>query len=313
MSRAVQAYISNIQHFCVHDGDGFRTTVFLQGCNLRCRWCQNPELQPMYPVHMYDVNSCENCFFCIDACPKVNLRRGENSFRPVNLYTCNKCNVNGTSPCVDSCFYGARNLSSRPMSAHAVMQECLKDSLFYGQGGGITLSGGEAMLSPSFSVALGELCREHGISLYVETCGYVPWENLYKMLDLVEVFLYDLKLVTPSLRREWLGATDETDLNNLAKLVEAGAHVVLRVPLIPGINDTEEEFSSLLKVALSLGNVRQMHILPFHQLGAGKYRMVGKRYLMAGWCEENKHGLDRCRMMAEEAGFKTNVGGTGTV
>ena len=136
------AYVSNIQHFCVHDGNGFRTTVFLQGCPLKCAWCQNPELQSYVPQHLYSSSKCTSCGACKIACPYGNIDADKNGFRPCDDIFCEKCvadSENGYAPCEKVCYFGARSFSSHRMSAAHVFRECMKESLFYGSkstGGG---------------------------------------------------------------------------------------------------------------------------------------------------------------------------------
>lgn len=309
MSSLNRALVSNIQHFCVHDGNGFRTTVFLQGCPLRCRWCQNPELQTLHSVHMYNIAACVHCGSCVDSCKKGNLNYDRNDFRPLMSSVCQECIRRKEIPCVDACVYGARELSAHIMSVDEVLTECFKERGFWGDGGGITLSGGEPLLQFDFCHEIGKRCLEQGVSLVIETCGYVLWEYVEQISKYVDIFLYDVKLVTPALRREWLGATSELDLENLHRLVNIHNHIVLRVPLIPGVNDTEHEFGSILKMAEGLGQVAGMQLLPFHQFGSSKYDLAGIDYKMAEVQTDNDAGIERCFNMALVAGFNVDLGG----
>ena len=307
-----RAWVANIQHFCVHDGNGFRTTVFLQGCSLRCKWCQNPELQAVSPVQMYDDRTCTGCLACEQVCPQQNLAHDKAGFRPLSAAICVDCMAasGGEPHCVKVCNWQARQMSSRLLSAREVLAECRKESTFWRDEGGITLSGGEPLLQPVFCTELGKACKDSGISLYIETCGFVPWKNIEQMLDFADKFLYDLKLITPVLRQYWLGASDSRDLNNLRHLSHAGADIVLRVTLIPLVNDTQEEFGALLDFTATLPNVRHMQLLPFHQLGSDKYRLAGMNYSMQDTREENGAGITRCCQMAAARGLTVDVGGT---
>ncbi len=158
MSSVTKALVSNILHFCVHDGNGFRTTVFLQGCPLKCCWCQNPELQTLFPVHMYNADACDYCMECMAFCSKKVLSPELNGFRPLDSRVCQECASLETAPCVDACIYGVRNLSSKMMSVDDVFVECIKECAFWKDGGGITLSGGEPLLWKDFCIEIGKLC-----------------------------------------------------------------------------------------------------------------------------------------------------------
>lgn len=309
MRGKAEAFVSNIQHFCVHDGNGFRTTVFLQGCSLHCQWCQNPELQAAWPGHMYNQVACTGCLACQQACPQGNLVQNRNGFRPINAYLCRECSIGTVPPCVKSCAFEARSVSSRCMTAAETYAECCKEQAFWGDSGGITLSGGEPLLHIDFCREIGELCRLHGVNLAIETCGYVKWESFEQMIGLAGCFLYDVKLITPALRKKWLGAEDSFDLDNLRRLAGQGSKIVVRVPLVPGVNDTSEEFGAIIELAGEVAREGTLHILPFHQLGGSKYLLAGLEYSMADWQENNVDGIERCRRLAEEAGFIVDIGG----
>ncbi len=309
MGYNIRTLVSNIQHFCVHDGNGFRTTVFLQGCPLQCRWCQNPELQAVNPVHMYNVNACVNCLNCVEACHKENLRPEKNGFRPIDSKSCYDCSKLKIAPCTKACAYGARNLSSSRMSLEDVAAECWKECAFWVDGGGITLSGGEPLLQLDFCYKFSRLCQERETNLAVETCGYLPWESFEKIYKYVNTFLYDVKLVTPHLRRKWLGIEAALDLDNLRKLADLHNHIVVRVPLIPGVNDTEREFSAILNIITNLPQVCNLQILPFHQFGSSKYTISGMEYTLTKMQVDNEESIKRCCHMAEIAGLNVDVGG----
>lgn len=308
---SISEYVSNIQHYCVHDGNGFRTTVFLQGCPIRCKWCQNPELQNLFPVHMWDARACIGCLACQDACSKNNLLfKAGDGFRPWDMQRCIDCQESERTSCVESCSYGARKFSSRKMTAESVLNECLKERLFWIDGGGITLSGGEPLIHKEFCHEIGKLCYQAEVDLAVETCGYVPWQNISQMLGLVNTYLYDLKLVSHSLRQKWLGVSGDQDLSNLIQLAKLGVHIVLRIPLIPGVNDTKREFELMLDFVDSLGTIENLHILPFHQLGMGKYDQAGMSYSLGNLAEATEQSIARVKSMAEDRGFCVDIGGT---
>lgn len=313
--KKTSAYISNIQHFCVHDGNGFRTTVFLQGCPLRCAWCQNPELQSYKPVHIYRASECNGCLACVEACVYGNLNVGTNSFRCMDERLCRECladTEHGYAPCEEECYFHARQLSSHPMSVREVFSECLKESMFYQDkqfDGGITLSGGEPLSHFEFCMEMARLCYDYDVSLAVETSGYVGWETIRQIAPYVDIFLYDLKVISENKRRRYIGAEETFDLNNLIMLAKIHHHIVIRIPLVPGVNDDEAEFGKIIEFTKTIMMLKDIQILPFHQLGAGKYDMAGLNYTMKDIGEDNHENVIRCVAMAKEAGFNVGIGG----
>lgn len=300
------AYITNIQHFNVHDGKGFRNVIFFQGCLLRCRWCQNPETQSLKPVMMYNESVCVGCLACSDACLAGALQYKENKFS-FQEPLCNLCRN-----CERECYFAARTFSSKQMTLEEVIAESTREIQFERGGGlGITLSGGEPLLQGEFCLELGKRLKAQGISLDIETAGYVPWMAIERLKPYVDTFLYDLKLIDEAKRRYWLGTDQPLMLDNLQRLAASGADIIIRIPLIPEVNDTDAEFSSLLDFVDSLPGLHEIHILPFHQLGSSKYQMLGMRYDMGDTREENQNRLSVCAKMAEMRGYRVDIGGSG--
>lgn len=299
------ADISNIQHFNVHDGTGLRTTVFFQGCNLRCAWCQNPELLPGRPVMMFQLRLCTRCMACVDACPSGALvcQDGHFSYEEAGCMHCGRCE--------DACYFLARSFSSHPMTVEEVLKESTRDELFYRGGGGVTLSGGEPLLNRDFVLELLQRLKARRIHATIETAGFVSWETFEAVLPFVDTFFYDLKLVSADLRKLYLGTDSVRMFENLRQLAQTHAQIVLRIPLIPSINDTVEEFGKMLAFADQLPNIQEIHILPFHQLGSAKYAMTGMTYRLAGLKADNEAHIQRCIRMAEARGYRVSRGGAG--
>lgn len=302
-----KAYVSEIQRFCVHDGPGIRTTVFFQGCPLRCRWCQNPETISIRPVLLYNPELCAGCRSCLDACPQGALSAGEDGLLATDPERCTKCGA-----CCDACYFLARKLSSRPMTVDELFENVMRDEVVYkNSGGGLTISGGEPLIYPDFNYELLRRCKEAGVSTAVETAGLVPTEVVERFVPVTSTFLFDLKLFHGDRHREWTGVSNELILKNLQRVTELHDNVVIRVPLIPGVNDTAEEFGAMMDFVSGLRRINGVHILPFHQFGAGKYSLAGMPYTLADLPEENEEGVARCKGIAEQHGFRVNLGGTG--
>jgi pyruvate formate lyase activating enzyme len=301
------AYVSNIQRFCVHDGPGIRTTVFLLGCPLRCRWCQNPETLARQPVLLFNAGKCAGCGACVEACPAQAVRRGQDGGLSFDRDRCQAC-----GRCVPSCCYKARELAGRLYSVPALLQEILKDRVaFRNSGGGVTLSGGEPLLEPEFAARLLEACGRAGVHTAVETCGAVAWEHFERVLPHVDLFLYDLKSIDPEKHRRWTGADNRAVLDNARALAERGKRLIVRVPLIPGVNDGDLEFQAIARFAAGLQGVAELHLLPFHQVGSSKYALAGLDYGMQDVPEDDGRRVARCRQIAEGLGLRVSVGGTG--
>lgn len=300
------AYITNIQHFNVHDGKGFRNVIFFQGCLLRCKWCQNPETQSLKPVMMYNERVCTDCMACSHACPTGALQYREQKF----MFHADRCNL--CRRCERECYFTARSFSSKQMTLEEVIEESTREMQFKRGGGlGITLSGGEPLLQGEFCLELAKRLKSQGISLDIETAGFVPWTTLERIKPYVDTFLYDLKLMDEAKRRHWLGTDQPLMLDNLQRLAASGADIIIRIPLIPRVNDTDAEFSSLLDFVDGLPGLHEIHILPFHQLGSSKYQMLGMRYDMGNTREENQNRISVCAKMAEMRGYRVDVGGSG--
>lgn len=303
----ITALVSNIQKFTVHDGMGIRTTVFLLGCPLRCKWCQNPEAIKGTPDIMMSHELCTNCGACIAACPENAIYVGEDGKICTDWGKCTTC-----FECVKECYFKAREKTGTPYSVDELYDELVKDEEFYKtSGGGVTISGGEPMMSADFVQELFTKLKGRDINTAIETCGFAPWRCFETIFDVTDLFLYDIKLINSEKHKHWTMADNELILRNVRKLAEMGKQIIIRVPLIPDVNDGDKEFANIVTFAKSLKGVDELHILPFHQVGSSKYESVDLKYEMADWKEENAERIEKCKVMAEKMGFRVSVGGTG--
>ena len=265
--------VFNIQRFCINDGPGIRTTVFLKGCMLKCLWCHNPESGSPTPQLMLHKSKCIGCGECMKACPK-----GLHSFDSDGKHLINRplCAACGT--CADACV-GALEICGKDMTADEIITEVMKDESFYrNSGGGLTLSGGDPLFSPAFTLELLKKAKDKGLHTCIETCGHARWEDIEAILPYVDLFLWDVK-ETDSLRhKEYTGVSNERILDNLHRLNAAGAEVILRCPIIPDYNDREEHLLSIGRLSEALSAVTEVHIEPYHPMGSSKSEELGEEY-----------------------------------
>lgn len=264
--------IFNIQKFSINDGPGIRTTVFMKGCPLNCLWCHNPESKSRKTEIFFDARKCVGCRSC-EVCPY-----GCHVFTDTeHIFNREKCIACGK--CAAECYTDALELVGTEKSVEEIIAEVMKDEAFYeNSGGGMTLSGGEPMFQFDFTYELLKRAKENGLHTCIETCGFAKWEQYEKIADLVDIFLFDYKETDPGKHKEFTGVTNELILENLKKLDEKGCKTVLRCPIIPGLNDTDEHFTGIAKTANSLRNVLEINVEPYHPLGKGKSEMLGKEY-----------------------------------
>lgn len=295
--------IFNIQRFSLHDGPGIRTTVFLKGCPLRCPWCHNPESQSRLPELMYWESRCSGCGACVPACSRGALRLRDG--RPV--LSSGQCAACGD--CVKSCPAGARGISGRTVTPHEVLAEVLGDTVFYDQsGGGVTFSGGEPLAQPEFLEETLRLCKDAGLSTVVDTCGFAHWDVLERIAPLVDLFLYDVKLMDDAAHMESVGVSNKIILDNLRRLASAGSKVTARLPVIPGVNDGMANIQKTGEYLSSVG-VRRVTLLPYHDLGKEKYVRLGREYPLEDMASLPDESIERISHTLRGFGLQVDVSG----
>jgi pyruvate formate lyase activating enzyme len=269
--------VFNIMRFSIQDGPGIRTTVFLKGCPLQCAWCHNPEALASAPELLLRPDRCISCGDCMDVCPSHAIieRDGKYETRPE---LCARC---GT--CAEACAADAREVIGRAMTVEQVMREVERDAPFYQEsGGGVTFSGGEPLLQHRFLVSLLRSCAGRGFHTVVDTAGYASPGVLFRVAELTDLFLYDLKSVNEEIHRRFTGVSGALIRGNLERLASWGKRVVIRMPIVPGVNDSRANIEAAGKFIASLGNVVRIQLLPYHAIGVDKYARLGVPYSLAG-------------------------------
>lgn len=272
--------VNDIQRMSTNDGPGFRTTVFLKGCLLDCKWCHNPEGRRRFPEVIPFYTNCIGCGNCLEACAAGALSLNGDAKPMIDRALCTDC-----FQCARTCTHSGLVPWGAIQTAAEVMQEVFADEPFFRHsGGGLTVSGGEPMAQPGFVHALFSLAKEGAeegrpIHTTLDTCGHAPWEDYARVLPLADLVLLDLKHMDPQPHKAYTGATNKLILDNAQKMAEAGAVMRIRVPIIPGVNDNQENWTATAKFAASLGDaVQGVDLLPYHPYAGSKYRAFGMEY-----------------------------------
>lgn len=271
MSNA-RGLIFDIKHFSLHDGPGIRTTIFFKGCPLKCKWCHSPESQSYDKEIIFNEQLCIGCGSCVETCPTgAHLTPGR-----INHSLCRLC-LN----CVEECYSGALEAVGYVATVESVLFEIEKDGLLYEtSNGGVTISGGEPVSQPEFCMQLLTALKKKLIHTALDTCGYTNWDIMKKITPQVDLFLYDLKHMDPRTHTQLTGHSNRQILSNLKKLDEGGASLRIRVPLIPGINDSINNLREMTKFLCRIKNLDGVDLLPYHKIGVPKYSALGRDYLL---------------------------------
>lgn len=285
--------VFDIDHFVVHDGEGIRTCVYLKGCPLRCAWCHSPESQREEPQILFALGRCVQCGACVAECPR-EAQRTENGKRIFERELCSACGA-----CVQVCAAGALMVSGKRYTAEEVAKEVLADAVFFQKsGGGVTLSGGEVLMQAEFAYEILKILKAHKIHTIVETAGYGTEESLLKLAEYTDVFYYDFKLGDKEAFAKYVQGDLDIVTENLRALRRVTPNIVLRMPVIPNITDTEENVRSLYRTAQEL-SIGRVHFLPYNTSAGAKYEWCGEQFLLG----ERVTDMEKLKRYQEMAPF----------
>ncbi len=300
-----QGFVFNIQHYSIHDGPGIRTTVFLKGCPLRCVWCQNPESQTSPPQLFFTAEKCTGCGACADVCPEKAIKIIDGKSRT------DRALCQGLGKCAKVCPNEARTVMGKKMSAAEVFTDVNADAVFYRKsGGGVTISGGEPLAQPDFTLEILKMCKEAGLSTALDTCGYAGWDVFKKVLPYVDVVLYDFKHMDAETHRKLTGVSNELILENAGKIIREfpGIMFVARIPVVPGCNAGLENITRAARFIKALGKPVKVHLLPYHRLGETKYERLEKLGTLA-ITPPAAESMEELRRAVESCGLESVIGG----
>ena len=318
---SLSAPVFNIQSFCIHDGPGIRSVVFLKGCPLRCYWCANPESQGTAPELLYYESKCTGCGKCAAACPvravslkpPVSKEAGKTdqdpaAVKPLSETDRMRCTACGA--CETACRNGAREIAGKSRTVREVMEIVSGDVLFYeGTGGGITVSGGEPLMHPGFLLNLLSASHEQGIHTAIESCSFASREIIDRVYPQIDLGLLDVKHMDPEKHLAGTGVRNESILDNIRHIsLDLRVPAVIRVPVIPGYNDDRENIRRTAEFAASLRTGTEINLLPYHNLGEGKNTALGHPESL-GIKAPDDSVMEEIQEICEKTGIKAKIGG----
>jgi len=299
--------VLRLERFAIHDGPGIRTVVFLKGCPLRCLWCSTVDSQLMHPEPEYYAEKCTGCRRCVEACVAKAISVTSDGKVATDRRICAFC-----GKCVEQCPAGARKMAGVEMTVDQVMKEVEKDSVFYASsGGGVTLSGGEATMQPGFTMEIIRRCKERGIHTCMETCGYAKWPVFDAIIQLLDMVYVDLKHISPVEHKRLTGRSNRLILDNVRKacVKYPGKQLIIRIPVIPGCNDSSENIAGTAEFVSRLSGEHRIELLPYHRLGTHKYEVLSRHYPLGDLQTPSETHMAALEDLIKSYGVQVKIGG----
>jgi pyruvate formate lyase activating enzyme len=307
MARVRSGLVFNIQRYAIHDGSGVRTLVFMKGCPLKCLWCSNPEGQKSHPEAGFMAAKCVGAEICkarcVEACPERALTLSSEGRPVIDRAACAPCDK-----CSEACYYGALRLIGREMTVDEVLSEVEKDRPFYRRsGGGVTIGGGEPLMQAEFVAQVLEACQKRHLHTAIETTGFGARQRLGDVLEHLDLVYFDIKHMDPGRHEALTGVSNALVLDNLRELLSAERNyeVIIRVTVIPGFNDSEQNISASARFAAELG-CEKMELVPYHKLGVSKYGQYGMEYQLGNVAPPSREEIETLRRLVERFGLREN-------
>lgn len=306
MRDSPEAVIFDIKHYAIHDGPGIRTTVFFKGCPLKCGWCHNPEgINPVPEIFLHSSRCDEGCHSCLEDCPQGALTKPSHSQISIDRTKCNLCGL-----CESVCSFSALELVGKKMTVSEILREIEKDRIFYEEsGGGVTLSGGEPFSDPVFLKDLLDRLSSKNIHVVIDTSGFFIYEKFSHLIEKVDTFLFDIKIMDPQKHKKYTGRSNELIHDNLRNITKAGKPVAARIPLISDINDDAKNIKDTCDFLHKLDNIIRVHILPYHKGGETKHKRLGRQESKNTFKAPSEEKIEALKKIISGYGFSVKVGG----
>lgn len=288
MEKATKGLIFDIQRYAIHDGPGIRTIAFLKGCPIQCQWCANPESQKPKPEITFLDKDCINCGTCVEVCPKNAVKLDAHS-RLIDRNSCDLC-----GQCVERCPSEAIKMMGRYITVKDLFEEMATDAPFWERSsGGVTLSGGEPLMQPAFVLSFLKLCKDNYVHTVIETALHAPRQIIKDVLCKADEIICDLKIMNDKQHTSLIGVSNKTILGNLSFLLKSGKPVLVRMPLIPSINNDEDNLKAVGAFLSAGGQKVHMELLPYHRMAQSKYDRLKKTYQMKNILPPTQEEMDQ--------------------